>query len=539
MKKYIICLFGVVLFSSFAFTQNSGYMKSDIHQHTAFTDGWYSLSTMMYMNNKYGLDFWANSEHGGSFARSGLGPLTTTPPFTKDTAWNEAGDSKWWDSYKPNPIKGVFYAGKNKHQRMWRWQSIKDYSFPQLLEDRKKYPGKTIFEGLEWNIPGHEHCSVVVIGNQFGVNKNAKAMAEFEYKFDADDNDTLGGKEFGWTKSIKNDHQKALEALKWLKENHPKDSYAIINHPERRKKYTIADLRDFNNIAPEICFGHEAIPGHQKDKIKGEYENGKTDGDCTYGGAGIYLAKLGGVWDALLGEGRKWWIFANSDCHTVGKADDMSDGEDFWPGEYEKNYTYVDDKKNPQSIIDGLRSGNSWVVTGDLIDSLDFRINGEPMGSTVTTNQNLITITILVRDPDTNNFNSYSDYKNPVLDHIDLIAARISSKIAPGSPEYSQETNPMTRVMARFDSSGTVRDSNRLASKKWEVLPNGIKKMSLTLLVSSDMYFRLRGTNHKLNVENETDGKGNPLPDNLYKNNAAAAFSDLWFYSNPIFVKLK
>jgi hypothetical protein len=539
MKKNIFYLFGTMLFCSFAFSQNAGYMKNDLHQHTTFTDGWYSLSTMMYMNNKYGLDFWANSEHGGSFARSGLGPLVTTPPFTKDTVWDDAVDSKWWDSYSPNPIKGVYSAGKNKHQRMWRWQSLKDYSFPQLLKERELYSDKTIFEGLEWNIPSHEHCSVVVLGDQFSKDKNVKALAEFEYKFDAGDNDTLGGKEFGWTKSTKNDHLKALEALKWLNENHPKDSYAIINHPERRKKYTIADFRDFNNVAPEICFGHEAIPGHQKDKAKGEYVNSETAGECTYGGAGIYLAKLGGVWDALLGEGRRWFIFTNSDCHMVGKTNEMSDGEDFFPGEYAKNYTYVENNKNPLSLIEGLKSGNSWIGTGDLIDSLDFRIDGKPMGSTITPGNSLITITILVRDPNTNNFNTYSDYKNPVLDHIDLIAGKVTSKAAPGSHEYSVDSNSTTRVIARFDSTGRTRDFNRLASKKWETLPDGIKRMSLTLIISSNMYFRLRGTNHPLGTENETDGTGNPLPDILIKNDAAAAFSDLWFYSNPIFVKIK
>ena len=57
MKKYIICLVGIILFTSFLFSQNAGYMKNDIHQHTTFTDGKYSLSTMMYMSNKYGLDF--------------------------------------------------------------------------------------------------------------------------------------------------------------------------------------------------------------------------------------------------------------------------------------------------------------------------------------------------------------------------------------------------------------------------------------------------------------------------------------------------
>jgi hypothetical protein len=40
-----------------------------------------------------------------------------------------------------------------------------------------------------------------------------------------------------------------------------------------------------------------------------------------------------------------------------------------------------------------------------------------------------------------------------------------------------------------------------------------------------------------LNTPNQTDACGNPLSDSLMApNDAAKAFADLWFYSNPIFV---
>ena len=52
------------------------------------------------------------------------------------------------------------------------------------------------------------------------------------------------------------------------------------------------------------------------------------------------------------------------------------------------------------------------------------------------------------------------------------------------------------------------------------------------------MYFRIRGTNLALNTPDELDGEGNPLPDIAEENNGVKAFSDLWFYSNPVFVEL-
>ena len=41
-------------------------------------------------------------------------------------------------------------------------------------------------------------------------------------------------------------------------------------------------------------------------------------GGTTYGGTGVYGAQIGGVWDALLGEGRNFWFFASSDWHNRG-----------------------------------------------------------------------------------------------------------------------------------------------------------------------------------------------------------------------------
>ena len=55
--------------------------------------------------------------------------------------------------------------------------------------------------------------------------------------------------------------------------------------------------------------------------------------------------------------------------------------------------------------------------------------------------------------------------------------------------------------------------------------------------IDGRMYFQIRGTNHALNAPEETDGEGNPLPDIAEENSAQKAFSDLWFYSNPIFVE--
>ena len=95
----------------------------------------------------------------------------------------------------------------------------------------------------------------------------------------------------------------------------------------------------------------------------------------TYGGVGFYTAKVGGLWDALLGEGRRWFNFANSDYHSHWT---LHGGDDFYPGEYQKTWVLrrwtaiATAKYSLNEIADGLRSGNSFFVHGDLIDHLEF-----------------------------------------------------------------------------------------------------------------------------------------------------------------------
>lgn len=231
------------------------------------------------------------------------------------------------------------------------------------------------------------------------------------------------------------------------------------------------------------------------------------------------IAKVGGTWDALLGEGRKFWIFGNSDFHNTTN--------DFWPGEFTKSYTKVD-YQSQWSLIKGMQSGNSFSVTGDLIDNLGFTVkNGcseAEMGQTIKVGKkaNDITIKIKFKSPKLNN-----NGDKVKVDHVDLIAGEIKGKVQQNTPEYRNDSNVTTKVIATFDS-------------KIFKVENGYNVITYKLKnFDKNMYFRIRGTNLKANVPGETDGKGNPLIDNSGVNNLNKAYSDLWFYSNPIFVEIK
>jgi len=505
--------------------QNLRLVSGDFHQHTSFSDGGYAIDYIMSKNDEYGLDWWVINDHGGASIKDGRS-------YQYDDQTKTRVEVFWDGVLTPDQFKGSpsYLWG---HHKMWMWQCLKEYSFPRVIAARNLFTDKVIFQGFEMNVPGHQHASVCILGKQFDTNPLIDQLAAFEYRFDDLDLDGSGGKHEGWDKSSLFGHQKALEAINYLQLSYRHNSWFILAHPDwidPSKGFDIGTIREFNNLGPDVCFGFEGMPGSQKNAVRGLYTNTSVGGG-TYGGAGYYTAAIGGLWDALLSEGRHWWIFANSDNH-------INTGT-FYPGEYQRNYTWVKEEQDPRSIIDGLRSGNTFIVTGDLIDNLEFSVDDLPMGSDVYTNDKSVQIKILVHDPQGVNRNTYGSYNSPVLDHIDLIGGEISGEVKPVDPSFNVANAPKTRVFARYDAVGDVVDKNGVKSVAWNDLGNGWREIRVDIPIFKNSYFRLRGTNLGLNVPNETNENGDPLCDLLIgANSGKAAFDDLWFYSNPIFVKV-
>lgn len=392
---------------------------------------------------------------------------------------------------------------------MWRWQTLAEYSFPEIIRLRQQaYPKRTLIQGVEWNVPGHEHASVTILDGQFETVPHCTPLAEFEYMFDSRDRDTRGGEARGWHKSKNDGHEKALEGIAWLKRYHPKSSWVIPAHPDRKNKWTIADFREMNDLAPDICFGFEGIPGHQRSKDRGEYApRNNTYGTYTYGGAGLMIAKVGGLWDALLSEGRHWWLFTCSDFHNTRS--------DFLPGEYNKTYLFIPDKIDPRHLADYLRSGNCFVVSGNFIKDLRFEINGTPMGQTLKAPKGeSVTLEIQITE------NPASPLR---LDHVDLIAGEVHPKAKAGTEAYQRDSVETTRVIARFTEKDWTRKANRQIRIQYQITPT-----------ATHTYYRLRGTHLAPGTPGETDEAGNPLSDGG-NNTQEKAMNDQWFYTNPIF----
>jgi hypothetical protein len=532
------------------------YLPGDFHQHSLYTDGSFPFMQVMGENANYGLGWWANSEHGGSRNRDGNG--------------------KFWDDtavYPVNPILGDV-ASSGGHQAMWRWQSLRDFVYPDIQTTRTDYPEKIVINGLEQNVPGHEHCSTAI----YQYDDTATALSEFEYRFDKSDKDTSRNGEtslldgvgpLSKTNVTKDDAILGVQWMQALKDQGIGDAWVVPAHVERAWSYLIEDFRNWMDAGPDVAIGFEGAPGHQTSGDRG-FSRGSLGGG-TYGGTGFYVATIGGLWDGVLAEGRQFFNFASSDYHAHWSVG----GSDFWPGEYQKNYTYIDKHGDDQvqAVFDGVHSGNSWNVQGDLIDELEFTASSKNqsamMGQTLKVQAgDQIKIKIKVHDPVEANFCPLDIYNPsleqigiaqplnmPVLDHIDLIAADITGNVPTTNTGDVVATNYGTNaaVAATFTRHGGVDK-------------DGYMTYVTSFKAEKSMYFRLRGTNLPAGVPYETDEAGNPLADALANDNiyglmdaveledalfddvavstnskldeVAEAYADLWFYSNPIFIEV-
>lgn len=547
---------------------------------------------------------------------------------------------------------------------------------------------------------------------------NADALAKWSYCFDRGDTDTSRGNvtgssvgnnwncsnpdsadstsaTLGWSATGQKlvqpggagtgskGHLKTVEALKWMAKFHGQGSYYVPAHLERagpfnadgNNGFNIEHLRNFNNAAPAVAFGFESQPGHGASSNRGEYQVKRNNfggaaglvdsvGGTTYGGTGVYAAQVGGVWDALLGEGRGFWFFASSDWHNRGSfgPDDRRSSQDFYPGEYQRTHVMArngSDKLRPQVIVDGLRTGNAWSSTGQLIDRLAFVACASYAGPAARSNAAVealavaaatqatdisasgcatmgeklvvrpgaeIVVAVVLRDPDGVNFSPYSfpnpslaqvginqPINKPVLDHVDVIRGLVTGYKTPGAADYAGEwprntawlkadgsTTGLAAVpaAAKNTSAGILKTFSGNGGTPWTTVQSGVDntsflKMSLRIpAVQASQYVRLRGSNLPASVPYETDASGNPLADvytnandttmlrilctvvgsNVPANGAnwtqasgtingcpahlatatgaspiagqkavsydVAAWSDLWFYSNPIYVEV-
>jgi hypothetical protein len=379
---------------------------------------------------------------------------------------------------------------------------------------RAMVPEVLQFYGMELNMPAMDHHTLIIPNSA----QEASMLFDIESRFDANEAwpvDPSRREEAHARRAL--EHMKSLPLLPLVFANHPSRSatgVSIYGSDEPR------ELRANNNVAPEVYRGMEGAPGHQAGTLAPDgsqkrdaagnpagYRGGYSRvGAHTFGGFDQMTAIVGGLWDSMLGEGRRFWIVATSDQHSH-YTDTSRPGSDFYPGEYQKTYAHA--QRSYSGVLDALRSGRIFAVAGDLISELDVHAKAgnrtAGIGETLSVDKGqTIDMTIRFRDPDTKNARG----DNPRVSRVDLIVGDINGPVQ----DDNVDRNPTTRVLARFVDKQWKRDGDRYTITT--TLPK----------TERNFYMRIRGTSTQ-DLEPAMDTQGeNP-------------WSDLWFYSNPIFIE--
>jgi hypothetical protein len=426
-----------------------------------------------------------------------------------------------------------------------------------VLRARDAFKNMLIYQGLEWNIPGAEHGTVFFPP----TSDEVLYLNLFEWTFDGAIIRTDNPKE-----NSRYMEGKAIDGLRWMAEqvrtSRLPAALFLANHPARRGVDSPHEIRNWSDAAPGIAVGMEGAPGHQAAGIaksalgpevaRGFYDNTPTadsfpgyppESYRTFGGFDWMTAKVGGMWDSLLAEGRSWWITANSDSHSVykdslvrgggaGKYGDPTSpffgaygnptdsgvpqaGQgDYWPGFYSRTMVGTN-KREYVSVMNAISEGRMWVMHGDLIKALDVRVSGStssPGGVTlggrysITKGEN-VTISINLTLASAQNNNG----EVPKLARVDVITGEITGR----THDRDSFAAPAS-VVKSFDTSSM----------------SGQVTLTHTFInVTAPFYVRLRGTDGRASAPGTIEPRLDPVP--------VDPWTDLWFYANPIFVTLR
>ncbi|MFI6095474.1 PHP domain-containing protein [Lentzea sp. NPDC051213] len=413
-----------------------------------------------------------------------------------------------------------------------------DLVTPDIERARKVHRDVLIYQGLEWNIPSAEHATVFLPPGKH----TADILKAFEFAYDS----RIAG----------NGEPLALAALRYLEaqvlSGRTEIALMFANHPARRGLDSPHELRGWRDAAPGVAVGMEGAPGHQAAGIaksaggpgraRGFYDLNEPLADSwpgypkesyrTHGGFDWMTARVGGLWDAMLAEGRPWWVTSNSDVHQVfndtltpGTQDYHQTGSrgapidsgvkqtaysDFFPGQYgatvvgARSKSYVD-------VMRGLQSGKVIAVHGKLIDGLELRVRtrddlrGVTLGGrTFIRRGGDVEVTIEIDRASAPNWSGAV----PVLTKVDLISGPVTGP----SPDRDLFLAPETSVTKTFEvpRRGKIRFTHTFKN------------------VERSFYLRLRGSDG-----NQLTSSGDPVIDEVGN---SEPWSDLWFYANPVFV---
>ncbi|MFC8796575.1 PHP domain-containing protein [Promicromonospora sp. NPDC057138] len=429
-----------------------------------------------------------------------------------------------------------------------------------------------VFGGLEWNIPGAEHTTFMMAPG----SREPEVLQELVNRYDA----LVVGARDGTPQN----EALAITALEHIaatvRSGRLADALVLPNHPARKGIDSPAELRAWQDAAPGVVIGFEGAPGHQAAGLpapgmargRGLYDGGRgtysfpgypDESYRTWGGFDWMTATVGGMWDSLLSEGRRWWITTTSDGHQgcgdwvknpvdpldqtgydtipyneagdtfattgvypppVGAGRPVAEYSSFPPGAYNKTWVGAEDFSH-RAVMDAMRAGRMWVSFGDLIAGLDVRLEVREWGGRrrrATLGEELVVdagtevrLTVAIDLAEGVNYAGLV----PELARVDVVRGRVTGPAEDPNTLYA----PETKVVHSWDTAGK----------------SGSVSLVHAFVAEHDGYVRLRGTDGKrsqpgyLGADVDPAGPAQDVPGEV------DPWEDLWFYSNPIFLKVR
>jgi hypothetical protein len=187
-----------------------------------------------------------------------------------------------------------------------------EQAYPELLKSRQEVPEVLQFYGMEFDTPAADHSSLIIpkSDNESTTLFNIESQFNKREPFPND-----GSRDTESTMIQALNYMKGLDELPIIIAHHPSHSAKDM---ESGDKIHHQEFRNWNDTASNIAIGMEGAPGHQATSINSNGSNDPNGARGSYGnlnaptmgGFDQMTAKVGGLWDSMLGEGRHWWITA-------------------------------------------------------------------------------------------------------------------------------------------------------------------------------------------------------------------------------------
>lgn len=480
------------------------WLAGDHHIHTQYSsDGQYTVLDQAQHGRAYGLDWMVITDHGGpTHARLGV-----------------------------------------------------DLVNPDIVAARAELDDTLIFQGLEWNIPAAEHGTVFVSP---GRNEVA-VLKQFENTYDG-------------RVAPMPDEALAVAGIQWLGQQvaakRVEEALFLANHPARNGIDSPHEIRNWRDADPSVAIGFEGAPGHQAAGLpttypgagsaRGFYGNAAGPNSFaayppesyrTWGGFDWMTSTVGGLWDSLLAEGKPWSISANSDSHvnwtdTSRRPDGSSstqfnaDGRygdpvyagrvnltagDFWPGFYSRTHVGSADRSY-RGVMQGMRDGRMWVDHGGLVKDVNVTVRAtgrgssgtETLGGTLSARRgSRLQLVVTVTAQDVPNWAMFV----PLLKRVDVIRGKVDATSA--RADRDSFTAPDTKVVRQWDTSSST----------------GTFELRYDLgTLEEAFYVRLRGTDGNRSQPGYLGAGVDPAGPAIDVIGSADPWTDLWFYTNPVWV---